>query len=138
MPKNLRWKLLTILAVVALSAFAFYPPDRKVRLALDLKGGVHLVPRVQTEDPLPLLTEGTADQVREAVRSAGVAAAKFAATGTSTVTVTGVPGEQDAVFRSSLSTVELSYDRWSSGPGNYTFEMKPDIVVDNRESTVNK
>ena len=36
MAKNLRWKLLTILAVVALSVFAFYPPDQKVRLGLDL------------------------------------------------------------------------------------------------------
>ena len=41
MSKNLRWKLLVILGVVALSVFAFYPPDQKVRLGLDLKGGVH-------------------------------------------------------------------------------------------------
>ena len=56
MGKNLRWKLLTILAVVALSVFAFYPPDQKVRLGLDLKGGVHMVLRVQTDDALRLLT----------------------------------------------------------------------------------
>ena len=57
MAKNLRWKLLTILGVVALSVFAFYPPSQKVRLGLDLKGGVHLVLRVQTDDALRLLTE---------------------------------------------------------------------------------
>mgnify|MGYP003450307854 CR=1 FL=1 len=48
MAKNLRWKLLTILGVVVLSVIAFYPPQQKVRLGLDLKGGVHLVLRVQT------------------------------------------------------------------------------------------
>ena len=31
MAKNLRWKLLTILGVVALSVLAFYPPQQKVR-----------------------------------------------------------------------------------------------------------
>ena len=50
MAKNLRWKFLIIVGVVALSVFAFYPPDQKVRLGLDLKGGVHLVMRVQTDD----------------------------------------------------------------------------------------
>ena len=43
MAKNLRWKLLVILGVIALAVFAFYPPSEKVRLGLDLKGGVHLV-----------------------------------------------------------------------------------------------
>ena len=138
MSKNLRWKLLVILGVVALSVFAFYPPQQKVRLGLDLKGGVHMVLRVQTDDALRLLTEGTADQLREQLRTAGLTGITATATGTTTFTVTGVPPEQDAVFRSALSTVELSYDRSSSGPGSYTFEMKPNIVVDNRESTVNQ
>ena len=43
MNKSLRWRALIILGVVALSAWAVYPPDQKVKLGLDLKGGVHLV-----------------------------------------------------------------------------------------------
>jgi preprotein translocase subunit SecD len=43
MAKNLRWKLLFIVVVIALAVWSFYPPDQKVRLGLDLKGGVHLV-----------------------------------------------------------------------------------------------
>jgi preprotein translocase subunit SecD len=138
MGKNLRWKLLVILGVVALSVFAFYPPDQKVRLGLDLKGGVHLVLRVQTDDALRLLTDGTAEQLREQLRTAGLTGATVAPTSTTSFTVTGVPPEQDAVFRSALATVELSYDRSSSGPGSYSFQMKPNIIVDNRESTVNQ
>ena len=49
---SLRTKLLIIAGVIALSVFAFYPPDQKVNLGLDLKGGVHLVLRVQTDDAL--------------------------------------------------------------------------------------
>jgi preprotein translocase subunit SecD len=138
MGKNLRWKLLVILGVVALSVFAFYPPDQKVRLGLDLKGGVHLVLRVQTDDALRLLTDGTAEQLREQLRTAGLTGATVAPTSTTSFTVTGVPPEQDAVFRSALATVELSYDRSSNGPGSYSFQMKPNIIVDNRESTVNQ
>ena len=50
MNKNLRWKALAIFAVIALAAWMIYPIDKKVRLGLDLKGGVHLVLRVQTDD----------------------------------------------------------------------------------------
>ena len=50
MYKNLRWKLLTILAVAAIAIVAFYPPQSKVRLGLDLKGGLHLVLQVKTDD----------------------------------------------------------------------------------------
>ena len=43
MNSNLTWKVITIAAVIGLSVLAFYPPEKKVRLGLDLKGGVHLV-----------------------------------------------------------------------------------------------
>ena len=52
MNKNLRWKALAIVAVIALAAWMIYPIDKKIRLGLDLKGGVHLVLRVQTDDAL--------------------------------------------------------------------------------------
>ena len=57
MAKNLRWKVLLILAVIGLSIFSFYPLDQKIRLGLDLKGGVHLVLRVQTDDALRIESE---------------------------------------------------------------------------------
>ena len=40
MAKNLRWKVLLILGVIALSVFLFYPPDQKVRRGtLAIRGG---------------------------------------------------------------------------------------------------
>lgn len=52
MSKNLQWKLLSIVVVVALSAYAIYPVEEKIRLGLDLEGGVHMVLQVQTDDAL--------------------------------------------------------------------------------------
>ncbi len=138
MSKNLRTKLLVILGVIALAVFAFYPPSQKVRLGLDLKGGVHLVLRVETDDALRLLTEGTAEQLREQLRTAGMTGVTTAVTGVNSFTVSNVPEAQDAVFRSALSTVEVSFVRSSTGPGSYAFQMKPNITADNRESTVNQ
>ena len=66
---NLRWKILVVLAVFFIFfAVGPYPilaaryhlpspawlQEKQLKLGLDLKGGVHLVLRVQTEDALRL------------------------------------------------------------------------------------
>ena len=67
MNKNLRWKLIAIIAVIVICAWAIYPPSKTVRLGLDLKGGVHLVLQVQTDDALRLETETEMARLREDV-----------------------------------------------------------------------
>ena len=137
MAKNLRWKLLTIVAVVALSIFAFYPPNQKIKLGLDLKGGVQLVMRVQTDDALRLEVQTAADRVADQLKTANIPVSATVNNATS-FTVT-VPTDQDAAFRASPALVELepNYER-SSGAGTYTFTLRPNIVVQLREDTVNQ
>ena len=137
MAKNLRWKLLVILGVVALSVWSFYPPDRKVRLGLDLKGGVHLVLRVQTDDALKLETQTTADRLAEQLKTAKVGVAGVTSSSATQFTVTGVGPDQDQAFRNALTEVDVNYDRSQNGD-TYTFTLKPNIVVQLREDTVNQ
>jgi preprotein translocase subunit SecD len=135
MAKNLRWKLITIVAVLALAVWAFVPPEQKVRLGLDLKGGVHLVMRVQTDDALRVETETTADQLREALRTQNIPVAGAAVSGPGEFRVTGVPSAQDAQFRQALVNVDAMYDRSQSG-ADYTFRLKPNVVNQLRQETV--
>ncbi|MGE0813117.1 MAG: protein translocase subunit SecD [Vicinamibacterales bacterium] len=135
MSKNLRWKLLTILGVVALAIWAFTPPQEKVRLGLDLKGGVHLVMRVQTDDALRVETESTADRLRESLRNLNIPVGGVTVTGPAEFRVTGVPSAQDAQFRQALADVDLSYDR-SQTVADYTFRLKPNVVNQLRQETV--
>ena len=39
MKKNLQWKAAVILVVTGLSIWAFYPPQEKIKLGLDLRAG---------------------------------------------------------------------------------------------------
>jgi preprotein translocase subunit SecD len=135
MSKNLRWKLLTIVGVLALSTWAFMPPQEKVRLGLDLKGGVHLVMRVQTDDALRVETEATADRLREALRTANIPVGGVAVAAPNEFRVTGVPPAQDAQFRQALVDVDLMYDRTQS-VADYTFRLKPNVVNQLRDETV--
>lgn len=52
MKKNLRWKIILVAAVIFLSAFLAYPPSEKIQLGLDLRGGMHLVLQVVTDDAI--------------------------------------------------------------------------------------
>ena len=57
MRKDLRWKVILVLAVIVLAVFFSYPPSKKIHLGLDLKGGMHLVLEVITDDALSIETD---------------------------------------------------------------------------------
>lgn len=136
MNRSFSWKVGIIAAVLGLSVWAFYPPAQKVKLGLDLKGGVHLVMRVQTEDALRVETESSAERLRQelATRNIGAAVAEEPPT---RITVTGVPQAQDQEFRR-LAEDQLgaAYDRATGAGGSYTFTMKPNVERTLRDESV--
>jgi preprotein translocase subunit SecD len=133
---NLRWKILAIVVVLGLAIWAFTPPSQKVRLGLDLKGGVHLVLRVNTDDALRLESESTAERLRESLRNRQLGSVMVAVTTPTSFQATGVPADQDAVFRELANEVQTEFDRRSGVAGTYEFVMKPNIGVQLRNEAV--
>ena len=68
---NLRWRIALIVVIIGACLWAIIPPEKKIRLGLDLKGGVHLVLRVDTDEALKLETTTSSERFREALESAG-------------------------------------------------------------------
>jgi protein-export membrane protein SecD len=131
--KNIRWRLILIAVVVGLSIWSFYPPESKIKLGLDLKGGVHLVLRVHTDDALRVETETTVERLRDSMQRAGVQFTKADVVSPTEFRVEGI--QDDAGFRSASVDADTNYDR-SSETGGYSFRMKPNIVNQLREQTV--
>ncbi len=152
MYKNLRWKLLAIVVVLAwFSGYGVYPilaqryglpipgwlADKRLKLGLDLQGGVHLVLRVQTEDALRLETETSSERLREELRNQNLTVSAITATSTTEFVVEGVAQDRDAEFRRIADEqVGTLYDRTSGAGGRYTFQMKPNIEVRTRQDSV--
>jgi preprotein translocase subunit SecD len=65
MRKKLRWKIILVLAVVALSLFLIIPPAEKIHLGLDLRGGMHLVLQVVTDDSVRAETDQEISRLRQ-------------------------------------------------------------------------
>ncbi|MDW7759367.1 MAG: protein translocase subunit SecD [Acidobacteriota bacterium] len=57
MKKGLKWKVILTVGVIALAVFLATPPKEKIRLGLDLRGGLHLVLQVVTDDALNIETD---------------------------------------------------------------------------------
>jgi preprotein translocase subunit SecD len=57
MKKNLQWKIILVIAVIAISVFLAYPPGEKIQYGLDLQGGMHLVLQVVTDDAINTETD---------------------------------------------------------------------------------
>src|SRR5262245_64037660 len=85
--QNLRWKLITVIVVfVVFAAVGVYPivaaryginspswlMDKLLKLGLDLKGGVHLVLRVQTDDALRVQTDGDAERLSDELQKRNI------------------------------------------------------------------
>jgi preprotein translocase subunit SecD len=131
--KDMRWRLGIIVAVVALAVWAFYPPWEKVNLGLDLKGGVHLVLRVHTDDALRVETQTTAERVRDTLSRDGVQVTKVEATSPTEFVIEGV--QDDAAVRQATADIEATFDR-EAGAGRYVFRIKPNIANQLRQEAV--
>ncbi len=127
---NLRWRILLIVVIIGACLWAIIPPDKKIRLGLDLKGGVHLVLRVNTDDALRLETETSAERVREDAEKAGVGGIAVKVLSPTQFQVTGVPPAQDALFRQTAAGVQASYNREGGTEGTHNFVMKPNVAID--------
>lgn len=137
MYKNLRWKVVAIIATAALAVAAFYPPEDRLKLGLDLQGGIHMVLRVNTEEALTYETETTAAQLQESLTAAGVTTSSVRPVDLTTFVVEGVAPDRDAQFRQlALDQIGLTFDREAGVGGSYTFRMKPNISVDRRREAV--
>src|SRR5262245_20394268 len=129
---NLRVKVLVVLGVFALfTLIGIYPvaaekyklPSPKwlqamrLKLGLDLQGGVHLVLRVQTDDALRLQTEIEMERLREELSRQNIAVTNIAATDSSHFRVEGVPADKDGAFRTAAALVETDFERGSGSGG---------------------
>ncbi|KDA52997.1 hypothetical protein EG19_08350 [Thermoanaerobaculum aquaticum] len=71
MRKSLTWRWILIGLVTAGAVFLMWPPEKKIHLGLDLKGGIHLVLKVNTEDALRAEVDAAMERLRQALTEKG-------------------------------------------------------------------
>jgi len=136
MKKNLQWKAGLILLVTGLSIWAFYPPAEKIKLGLDLRGGIHLVMKVNTDDAIVAVTDEVAGMLTQLLDEQSISFASAERAQPQRISVTGVDINKDAAFR---QLVQGSFPAWearSLGSGTWELVLRPAEVAVLRAETV--
>ena len=113
MNRSLLWRGITVLVVVVGSILLAYPPEEKINLGLDLRGGVYLVLDVQADEALRAETEKDSETLVRQLGEDGVSGVTVRRVDDSRFEAIGVPAES----RAAVETVIDSYlPVWSFTP----------------------
>jgi preprotein translocase subunit SecD len=123
MNRSLLWKGLLIVAVAALSVYSAYPLKDNINLGLDLRGGVHLVLQVETEDALRSETNKDLDRLLQELKDRGNLGAVGSQTSSVAFEVTGVPGNADAAVGEIVTDFLQVWD-WQRQGDRLVFDMQ--------------
>ena len=151
MNRRLRWRLVaTVVVTFGISLFAWYPvladryglaiPDflleKRPRLGLDLKGGVQMVLRVNTDDAVLVETRNTARRLDEALTREGVKRGPIEVLGAGRFRVADIRPEDDHTLRRVSAEIASEFDRESGVGGVYTFTIARGALAGMRTETV--
>ena len=123
----------TLLCIWRVTAYPGLIPSKErlkdnVKLGLDLKGGIHMVLQVVTDDAIRAQTDQTIDGLRQELNKRNIVFRQIARTQTNTFQVVGVDPNKDSEFRAALNERFTEWDLISTGgevPNTYTTRLKP-------------
>lgn len=147
MQKSLRWKLIVILAIMLVCAYWFISPKDKggawlsrLNLGLDLKGGIHLVLQVVTDDALNQEVVQDADRIATELHSRNISFAASKRGAGFTVEVQGVDSARDkdvrALFDQFYNRKYTVRSTVVEGKTNYVLGFQPSYERETQDSTV--
>ncbi|MCJ7613073.1 MAG: protein translocase subunit SecD [Candidatus Aminicenantes bacterium] len=102
MRKGLRWKVVVTLAVLVLALVVSYPITKKIKLGLDLKGGIHLVLQVMTDDAVNMETDQEILRLQELFKKNNITFASMARGEPGQFNVQGINPEQEGQVKDQL------------------------------------
>ncbi|HEU4403253.1 MAG TPA: protein translocase subunit SecD [Candidatus Polarisedimenticolia bacterium] len=133
---DVRWRLLLSLGILALCAYVVYPPATTIHLGLDLKGGIHMVLRVKTDDAVKAEIDLSTERIRAALGEKGLAPEKIAADGTDSMLLSGVEAARLGEASDLLKTQFPQYQVASPGGNRLRLTLRASDEAAIRDSAV--
>jgi protein-export membrane protein SecD/preprotein translocase SecF subunit len=148
---RLRWRLAaTLVVTVGISFFAWYPlladrfgwpiselvSEKRLRLGLDLKGGVQMVLRVNAAEAVLAETRNTAARLDDALSQRGVTRGPVDVVGPGRIRIANVAAEDDASFGSICDELAGDFDREPGARGSYTLTIAGPVLAAMHADTI--
>jgi preprotein translocase subunit SecD len=137
MKKGLRWKLILTLAVVVLAVFVSLPLGEKIHLGLDLKGGIHLVMQVVTDDAVNIETSQEALRLQEQMKKKDLTFASITNPKIDQILIQGLNPDQEGKVKDLLDEFFKEWE-YTTGAERATLTMKTQVATYLRDQAVNQ
>ncbi len=138
MKKNLQWKVILTVAVIAGAIILAYPfNDKKIKRGLDLKGGIHLVLQVITDDSINMETDQEVSRLEELLKKNTITFQKVTKEGLGRITVQGTLANEESKTRDMFDQYSRDWEYSFTGDrANLT--LKPLVVQFLRDQSVSQ
>jgi preprotein translocase subunit SecD len=121
---DIRWRLLLTFALLILCGFIVYPPAEKIRLGLDLKGGIHMVMRVKTDDAVKAEIDLSQERIRSALGEKGLAPQRTSADGINAMLLEGIDSARSGEIRDLIGRQFPQFQASAPGPGRLRLQLR--------------
>jgi len=135
--KTIGWKIMLILAVIVFSVVMIYPPGEKIKLGLDLKGGMHLVFRVDTNEGLKTQTDNEVVQLKKELNELSIKYDSILRQDFNKIDIIGTTYEDETKITDLLADRFQEWDYVFSSSG-VTLTLRPNKEMEMEEQTVNQ
>ncbi len=136
MDKKLLWRILLIVAVLVLSLVALYPPQKKIHLGLDLRGGIHLVLRVNTGDAIKAELDNAAQRLVSQAEAKGIKLGRIKVEPDKLRFEVAVPAGTDTQALRKIVSDNLAEYKSTPGAEKWVFELPANVARNIRDMAV--
>jgi preprotein translocase subunit SecD len=122
MKKGLSWKIPLTVAIIVISIALFF--FNKIHLGLDLKGGIHLVMQIMTDDAVTMNTDQEILRLQDVFKKKSITFASMLRESSGKFTIQGLNADQEGLARDQMDQYLREWDVVFTG-ASATATMKP-------------
>src|SRR6201987_3725447 len=155
MNKNLRWKVVVIVATMLVFLFGIFGIPKsvsgsglltamtdRIHLGLDLKGGTHLILQVQVNDAVNADSDRAVERLKDEMKTRKIGFTDVnkpdPAASPDKIVIKGVPPEGSTDLRNLISDRLPEYDATSGAENSWVLTMKPQQLAELKRNSVSQ
>lgn len=133
---DVRVRMAITLGMIALCIWLIYPLGQTINLGLDLKGGIHMVMRVRTDEAVKAEIDMTRERMRASLAEKGMTPGQAGGEGLATIVFSGIDAARTDEARTLLRDQFPQFQIESSGAGALRLTLRPADESAVRDSAV--
>jgi len=137
MKKGLRWKILLTIVILVGAIIISWPIKDKIKLGLDLKGGIHLVMQVMTEDAVVMETDQEILRLQDLFKKNSITFTTMTREAPGKFTIQGTTADQEVKIKDQLDQYLRDWDYFFAGT-SATVTLKPLAMNAMKEQAVDQ